>query len=941
MRRFIVLRGLLILVVLSINFFTGHAYGQSKCERFRKLYERALKMTVTESTEDEYYECLKEAEKLSSGCGESRIMGEFYILLAEEVSFRGEDADAYYRKAIDIARRVSDIKLLSRVYSAYGHKEMEIRSGKSINLYAESLRYAYKSQDDFYIAASLIENGILNSIFRRKTRAKEFYLKAIIYAQKVKFGSNDSFNEFTSQNILPYSYMYLSLNTDDEEKALQFILKAFELLPKIENKSDENQQLIKTITLSYSVLNYKHGNFSQAIAGALKLKQLATTQQDEFYLNGSYIILANSYAKQKKYALAYPYVKLIESTSGDAQTDGLKAKMANTNRLFANVYASKGEYRKAHQFLLKEIVNMDSLYKSKQDEIFENYAAKYQTVEKQRKIVQQNLLIQQQQNHRNLLLGAALFVIVGVIFFYQRHVARQKAKQIVLDMELKKERELNDFRTTFLQNLSHELRTPLTLLEGNLSLAAGAESIERKNFYISKARYSSQMILSNAKDLLSLLYTDVDEEEDVLIDYGHSIEMIASAFGPASALKGMKITCNGAKNQVSGIVRLSYFEKIISNLVSNAVKFGKRDSEIIIEMATRDNFLHITVCNEGKAINENDHQKIFERFYRSDNFDKERGFGLGLSISKELALKLGGTLNFVPAQRGKTIFELALPISGNTSITEYTPDTKTVAEDLYNFSHLRKSLASGKRYDILIVEDNIDLREYYTNILSQWFNCTFSVNSIEALQSAQLKVFDLIISDVMMPGPDGMQFRKLVREIPGYDTVPFVFVSARTTDKDHLEAFRLGVDDYIDKPFQKEQLIARIFSLLNNLIIRRENYDIGRKASVIETVTLDLLDHVKQIVTENIADENLSAAAIADRMKVSQRKLSSDIKTLTGMSLIQFVMEIRLMEAYKMLQDKKYRSVKEVCFEVGIGSDSYFNKVFKKRFGINPGDIIV
>ncbi|MEM8584127.1 MAG: response regulator, partial [Bacteroidota bacterium] len=236
---------------------------------------------------------------------------------------------------------------------------------------------------------------------------------------------------------------------------------------------------------------------------------------------------------------------------------------------------------------------------------------------------------------------------------------------------------------------------------------------------------------------------------------------------------------------------------------------------------------------------------------------------------------------------------------------------------------------------LLIVEDNIDLANYLMNSLSSHFHCTLAGNGQKALDLLNEQYFDIITSDVMMPEMDGFEFRRQVNKRENWQHIPFLMLTARALEEDKLLGFKLGIDDYVTKPFSIPELVARLNSLLKNKKGREEEW----QNEPITSQAQQLLARIQSYVLNHLDDPSWGVEDIASDINCSQRHLARQIGPLTGMSPVQLILEIRLQEAYRMLKQGKFAAVSEVRYAVGIESASYFSRKFKERFGKTPSEL--
>ncbi|MCL4111153.1 UNVERIFIED_CONTAM: hypothetical protein GTU68_038495 [Idotea baltica] len=227
------------------------------------------------------------------------------------------------------------------------------------------------------------------------------------------------------------------------------------------------------------------------------------------------------------------------------------------------------------------------------------------------------------------------------------------------------------------------------------------------------------------------------------------------------------------------------------------------------------------------------------------------------------------------------------------------------------------------------------MSSYIRKLLQREYDCTIANNGIEGLQNIQKQVFDLVISDVMMPGMDGFELRNTVLKMKAQGIIPYIFLTARSLDEDILKGLRLGADDYITKPFKSEELQARIFNLIKNRINRMSS-----DVSHTDSENIRFIKATEEYVFKNMSDLNFGVTDISKEMAVSQKQLSRILKSQSGMTTIEFILELRLQKARQLIERKIYNSLTDVRREVGIESASYFSRKFKERYGVSPSSLL-
>ena len=606
---------------------------------------------------------------------------------------------------------------------------------------------------------------------------------------------------------------------------------------------------------------------------------------------------------------------------------------------------NEGKYSEAYELLTESFEFREMIF---DDELSQNLSfanAQFETEKKEAEIARQELLIEQQKNTRNLLIGGSIggLAMLSAFFFgvYQRNKRKRKETELALELEHKRAEDLENMtkvKTDFFNNVSHELRTPLTLVMAPL------EDALSKTKHV-EIRKDLDLALSNSRRLLNLTneILDLSKIEDeklglnlVTIHTQSFFNRVLHSFDSLAHTR--KIVLHG-KIELSDELHIKTdsdkLEKIVANLISNAIKYSKNNGSVFfsVELAeSEENVLLIKVKDEGVGIPADEIDHIFDRFYQSSMTNHSSGTGIGLALVKELVILLGGSISVTSELNKGSEFTFTLPFERMMlESDQITLDELSLAEPSFP-----PILLKGSKPTVLIVEDDLEMSNYLRSLLEDLYNCECAYNGLEALQMIKKNQYDLISSDVMMPEMDGFEFKEKLNASGQNKSTPFIMLTARALEEDKLKGFKLGVDDYITKPFSSAEFKARIYNLLSN---KAQRDVITAEEEEGLTFDEDFVHRAEQAVMAHLDDPDFSVQILADQMNYSSRQLGRILQRITGLSPVGFILEIRLLKAYDLIKTKKYNTVKEVMHEIGIESSSYFSTKFKQRFGISPSDL--
>jgi len=839
---------------------------------------------------------------------------------------------------------------------------------------AKFLKIAIELDDTYFQMLANNLYGIINATEKKYQISIEYYNEA----QELAAKANDTINvSLIHQNIalnyyfidefeLAKMFMFKSLDTYNSIKVFQNTLQQnsdyIYLYMKLSLVSDTKNEAIKYTDLSiarslqngyhnYAALGYlykgrvytKYGNYELAIKNYQQA--LKSNKKAHIKSAGPYLEMMHTLTKMNQYEKAKAYMDTLYNTFSDKN---IRPLYIDKYRLTSEVYKNIGDNDKALYYAEKRASIADSLLKHNNYDLMIEYGKKFETKEKENEIKQQQLTIEKQKNKNNNLLLYGFSSLFGVLLLFQWIYYTQRNKKRKIEVAYEKEHEFNQVRTAFLENISHEIRTPLTLINGYLNLIdEETNGNEKVKGYINNALTNSKKVIFDADEILNLLKFE-DYKMSLKIapkELNVFLKSIFLSFEVMANTRNIELIYNSkVPNNCMADIDGSKVEKILTNLVSNAIKFSDSNSKVIIEAEVLNEVLEVKVIDFGLGINEEDQERIFTRFYQSKNNKSLGGIGIGLLLAKDFAQFLGGNI-IVESKIGKgSTFNFSMPISKSKDKEEYKGLLLTEMSNS-QFIEKKKDIkiteTKSKKPSILIVEDSIEMSNYLKEILSPFYNCTFAFDGLEAINLAKKQTFNLVASDIMMPKVDGYEFKKLLKSLPEYNTIPFILITAKSLSKDKIKGFSIGIDDYITKPFNKEELIVRINNLLKNnkelkLSIVAPDSSIE---DIPETHVDKLLKEIEQEIMNNLSNENFKVEDLALKINYSQRQLARILNRYTGLSSIKFIQEIKLREAYKLIESRKFKTISEVQYQVGITSPSYFSEKFKSRFGINPSEL--
>ncbi|MCB0565711.1 MAG: tetratricopeptide repeat protein, partial [Phaeodactylibacter sp.] len=616
----------------------------------------------------------------------------------------------------------------------------------------------------------------------------------------------------------------------------------------------------------------------------------------------------------------------------------------------ADAYRQQGDYRNAFEYQALLLDAKDSINNQEVIESVAEMETKYQTEQKEKELAQAELDLSRQRSTRNRILYGSLIAILALtsLVLFTRSRARLRKKQAELERaKAEKLQELDRIKSNFFANISHEFRTPLTLIKGPLKeMAEGRFQGDYEKYYHIMLR-NSERLLNLINQLLDLSKLESGRMQLQLErgDAGRFINAIAHSFESLAARKQIQYAVEVGEGLQNAFFDRDKLEKILANLLSNAFKFTDEEGQVSLQAKGLENGrrLHLRIQDSGIGIPEKQLPFIFERFYSSGNSDKEmKSSGIGLALLKELVELHGGRIEVQSEEGQGAIFLVSLPIGESilkrgalVEPNEEAVDERPVAnEDVMDTVEPVNALApfASSEEIVLIVEDNDEVRQYIIDQLLGRYRVIQASNGLEGLDQATREVPSLVLTDVMMPEMDGVEFCRRLKEQEATSHIPIIMLTARAEQEDKLEGLEQGADDYLTKPFDGEELRLRVHNLLEQGRRWRTRFskEVSFKPREVAVTSVDeaFLNRIVAVIEQNLEDETFGVPDLATALSLSRSQLHRKLKALSDKSPSQVIKDMRLQRA-KDLLEKGAGNASEVAFMVGFNSLAYFSKCFK------------
>lgn len=890
------------------------------------------------------------------------------------------------QKAVKIAEKLKSdlwisksLTVLAATFSIHGEYENLISLGN------RSITHALKSGDKPTIMNSYIYQGSNYGLSSNWDMAIEATDKGLSFAKELKdtIGMINAYNMIALCNLymikynLAEQYHFKALELSKAKKRTYELARAYSGLAELYVKKTEWNKAIKFsrlgtdvfIKMNYNVgvaqskiyeaiSWYELGKLSQSKLACKKIVDVITSQENSEMLAEANNLLGKIAMEEDKLNDAKNFLNEALKLAQNLKSYKLLKEIYHN---MESLYRDKKQFDIAKEFRRKSEIAADSLFSEKALLNVVNYQVKYETAKKE-----EQLAIEKEKRTR-LLFGSALaLILLGSFFLYLRNKQIQKQKQTKLEAENSKLqavlehaeadrlREIDKMKSNFFANISHEFRTPLSLIVSPL------EQMISGSFKGDKEKYFGIM-LRNAKRLLELInqLLDLSKLESgkvkLSVQQGNISKLIKFiVFSHQSLADKKSIQFQIHKKEQDSII--CYFdkdkvEKILSNLISNAIKFSADNTIIDINYTYDANKIILSVTDHGIGIAEDQLSQIFERFGKSSISELQPGSGIGLAITKELVELHGGSISAKSKEGVGSTFTININVHKNffkddevsTELMEEYDSVKKTAFALNESEAFNLPDLSVQNKVILIVEDNADVRSYLRDQLRENYTILEADNGKQGITLSESSVPDMIITDVMMPEMNGYEFCKKIKTSSVTSHIPVIMLTAKADQKDKLSGFAYGADDYLTKPFDATELMLKLKNLMNHQDKLRKHLlesftSITPSNLNVQSMDAIFIRDVKETIESNLEDETFSVVELGHKIGVSRSQLHKKLTALTGLGPNEIIRNMRLERAKQLLKQKS-GTIAEIAYQSGFNSPAYFIKCFKDYFGKTPGEI--
>lgn len=698
----------------------------------------------------------------------------------------------------------------------------------------------------------------------------------------------------------------------DDEKALDYYRQSM-----FYNKKDSNLLGMALCHLYFGNIYERRQQYDLALREYEQSDRMMTDLKDLWHALEPRLALASVYYHTHEDAKA---LALLDRADATARQINSWEHIVEVHHLYFQLMQRQGRYHEALDHHLIATAYQDSILDNEKLDRIHNIGINIERTRQQEMVnMAQNELqtekrIRQQSAWLFGLTVILLLAVISALLYVQR--MRHHSMEMM--------REASRLREDFFTNITHEFRTPLTVILGlSRKIRENTEVPQSVSDKASTIERQGNRLLTLVTQLL-----DISKVKSVIGEpnwqHGNicaQVAMLLETYIDYAANRGVTLKYHYDQAIEMDFVP-DYVNKVMSNLVSNALKFTPNGGTISVNLYQRGDRLHIDVSDTGHGISSDKLAHIFEPFYTTGDTGETKGTGIGLALTQEIISHLNGTITAESQVDKGTTFHIVMPIQNRSA----DPVTET---EIGN---------SGKPI-IVVAEDNADVADLLCTQLEPFYEVVAARDGVEALKRAGEIIPDLVITDVMMPNMDGMALARAIRANDLTAHIPIIMVTARVTEQDRIEGIKAGADAYLVKPFNTEELLTRVAKLLEQRIMLRDKYaqTITQAPVTDDTIEDHFLARVEQVIVAHInKGEDITVTMVADDLNITARQLHRKVTGLINQSPAALIRITRINCAKTIMAAKPEMPLKSVALACGFTDYSHFAKVFRTVTGVSP-----
>jgi signal transduction histidine kinase/DNA-binding response OmpR family regulator len=517
-------------------------------------------------------------------------------------------------------------------------------------------------------------------------------------------------------------------------------------------------------------------------------------------------------------------------------------------------------------------------------------------------------------------------------------------------------RQMDEEKMKFLINATHDIRSPLTIILSALKkirserLRVGDDQSGMGNPAVDTIEHNAQRILNLVNQILDV--RKIDKQQMQLhcqqTDIVAFTEGVCRMFDFPAKERDIRFTFDHeGLERLDAWIDRTQFDKVISNLLSNAFKYSNDGGEVTVSLkritdqgGEGDGNLELAVSDNGVGIDEDSMKHIFDRFYQGSNSRRMHvnGTGIGLNLCKMIVAMHHGTIEAQNRTDNQgSIFTVRLPLGKAHLKPEELDDQKGIVQ-------LSRAKTSSSKYRVLIVDDDMEMARYVSAELGRYYQFGICLNGKEGLKELLTNEYDVVVSDVMMPEMDGFTMLRMIKTNINISHIPVIMLTSKADVANRLEGLERGADSFLAKPFDMEELHMVIENLVQSRLRLKGKYSGAQQAQADKVDQPEvrgndevLMERIMKAINKNISDSDFNVERLTQEVGISRVQLHRKMKEMTGISTSEFIRNIRLEQAARLLKEQKI-NVTQVAYTVGFSNLAHFSTIFRKHFGVAPSE---
>lgn len=851
----------------------------------------------------------------------------------ENASF--ENAILYHKSGLEIAEQINDtleiVKALNNLGTNYRRIGILTEASechfRALNLIEKMKERTYAIKKSRLIALNGIGNIYLS--LGNKDTAEKIFRKSLAGEKELNSALGQAINTanigsiFESREQYDSAYVYF-------QQSLSY------------NQQAQSNLGISLCYNHFGRLHEKKGELNEALTNYHKAYDIMKEKSDHWHWLESCISMARVLLILNKPDRAQIYLTQARKT---AQTINSFEHLSAIYKLDYIYFLGQNDCKQALESYIQSHAYTDSVNNEESINHLQNLRIKYEIEKKAQEINQVKQNYMEEQRNKQIILAVSLLILLMtcsvILFLWYALRMRSKTNHTLRQME--------QMRTGFFTNITHEFRTPLTVILGLVEQMqknnVDKETTER---YLNSIQRQGNNLLELVNQLLDMskLMAKADRKQWYRGNIVAYIRMTLDCYREYACSQYINFLFIPESNNIEMDFIPEYFNKIIRNLLSNALKYTPTNGIIKVEMKKDKSLLRLQVFNTGKEIPDEEISRLFETFYQGSNNEKQIGTGIGLSYTRQMVESMNGNIKVYNKKGEGVVFSIYMPLNQDsaeslpwfeeTIVTEQVRDNK---EQEMNQAE-KCDIENNPSPSILIVEDNPDISFYISTLLKGKYHLNYASNGKEGIDKAKNYMPDLILTDLMMLGMDGYMLCHEIRQSEILNHIPIIIITAKSSDADRIHGLEEGADAYLIKPFNAEELLVRVEKLLEQRRQLRDKFSKALQEGSVQNVELssrdrDFLNRLTSIIHSHLAHKNLNADFIADKMCMSRTQLNRKIRSITDYTATTYILQIRMEKAKRLLVSTE-QAIGDIATTCGFEDTSYFTRVFKQMFNVTP-----